>query len=78
MTLTRYQVCSKYQCNELVYGEVDYSQPAKRYDRVDKDGDLHFVIAFPHKNIERPAWCYFHRKFPNYPGPEPFKVTNND
>ena len=66
------QKCSKFKCNELVYGETDYSQPARRYERIENDG-LHFVIAYPHKDIERPAYCYFHRTFPNYPSPEPFK-----
>ena len=59
-------------CRELIYGKTDFSQPARRYERHDESGNLHFVISHPHKEIKRPAYCYFHRKFPNYPLSEPF------
>lgn len=75
--MTKYQKCSKFRCSQLVYGEVDFSLPAKRYERVDKNDNLCYVISYPHKDIERPAYCYFHKHFPTYPSPELFRRTEH-
>ena len=67
------QKCSKHLCNQPVYNEPDFSQPAKTYIWY-KYGEKHIVVSYPFKPVKKPAYCYFHRTFPNYPAPEPFKV----
>jgi len=58
--------CSEPRCNEQVLPEPDFSQPAQRYERHDSHGNLYYVIAHPYKELVRPAYCYFHKTFPEY------------
>ena len=54
--------CSKLYCNQPVHTDPDFSKPAQRYDRA-CGNNLCYVIAHPHKELERPAYCYYHKAF---------------
>jgi hypothetical protein len=56
--------CSKQGCGKQVMTEPDFSKPAQRYDRW-VNNELRFVVAHPHKELERPAYCYYHKHFRN-------------
>ena len=67
-----YQICSKHSCQQQVLPEPDKSLDAITNTWI-VGNTKRMIIAYPFKPITRPAYCYFHRNFPNYPNFEPFE-----